>query len=48
MKFYSEPNIELLTIAPMDIIQASGDDPFISEYSSWSSKNEVPGLRTEE
>ena len=48
MKIYSEPNIELLEISSMDIIQVSGNDPFMSEYSEWNSKNSAPGLSTGE
>ena len=41
MKIYSEPNIELLEISSMDIIQSSpanslaGNDPYLTELDSW-------------
>ena len=44
MKIYNEPFIELIALSPMDIIQNSGDDPFL--LNLWNKNDELPGLKT--
>ena len=46
MRVYNKPTFDKLTPSPEDdILQNSGNDPFLAEYDEWSSKGAVPGLK---
>lgn len=45
MKNYIEPNIKVISLSPADILQNSGNDPFLSEISEWDANGALPGLK---
>ena len=45
MKSWSKPIAELITVAPIDILQNSGNDPFLEEYEEWDANGELPALK---
>ncbi len=47
MKFWSKPSVEIVVLSPADILQNSGNDPFLSEIAEWS-KGNLPGLKQEQ
>lgn len=47
MKFWSKPSAEIVVLSPADILQNSGNDPFLSEIAEWS-KGTLPTLEVDQ
>ena len=45
MKSWNKPIAELILVSPVDILQNSGNDPFLEEYNEWNANGELPGLK---
>ena len=45
MKSWSKPIAELITVSPVDILQNSGNDPFLEEHEEWKFNGEIPILK---
>ena len=45
MKSWSKPIAELIKVSPIDILQNSGNDPFLEEYAEWDANGGIPVLK---
>ncbi|MBO5203809.1 MAG: hypothetical protein J6B72_04275 [Clostridia bacterium] len=45
MKCWSEPSVEIIVLSPADILQNSGNDPFLEEYDEWDANGGIPVLK---
>lgn len=45
MKNYIEPNMKVISLSPADILQNSGNDPFLPEIREWEANGALPGLK---